>query len=381
MLNRVLTLNEVETDSLFLWGSRQTGKSTLLRSLFPDAPLYDLLKSDVRTVLQLQPSRLREECELLEPGSLVIIDEVQKVPALLDEVHWLIENCGLRFVLSGSSARKLRRSGANLLGGRALSQTLFPLVSAEIPNFDLNRALNCGMLPRHYLSANAAQRIRAYIGDYLQQEIIEEAIVRQLNSFMRFLQVAALCNTEIVNYANIAQDCGVSAKTAKEYFAILEETMLGFYLPAFTRVAKRRVVQSPKFYFFDVAIPNHLLRRTPLRLGTDVYGHALEHLVVQELRAFLAYRHGGDKSLAYWRTLDNRYEVDAVIGDAEVAIEVKAATSISSRDTRGLRAFGEEHPNAKLYLLSQEERPRKLNGIEVWPVQQFLQRLWAGEVV
>ena len=157
--------------------------------------------------------------------------------------------------------------------------------------------------------------------------------------------------------------------------------MLGFYLPAFTRVAKRRVVQSPKFYFFDVAIPIHLLRRAPLRPGTDVYGHALEHLVVQELRAFLAYRHGGDKSLAYWRTLDNRYEVDAVIGDAEVAIEVKATTSISSRDTRGLRAFGEEHPNAKLYLLSQEERPRKLNGIEVWPVQQFLARLWAGEVV
>ena len=258
---------------------------------------------------------------------------------------------------------------------------MFPLVSAEIPDFDVNRALNNGMLPRHYLSAAPSKRIQAYIGDYLQQEIVEEAIVRQLDAFTRFLQVAALSNTEIINYTNIAQDCGVSAKTVKEYFSILEETMLGFYLPAFTRVVKRRLIQSPKFYYFDVAIPNHLLRRTPLQPGTDVYGHALEHFVIQELRAYLSYCHGEDKTLGYWRTLDGKYEVDAVVGDAEVAIEVKSSDNITSHDTKGLKAFGEEHPEAKLILLSMEPRPRKLNSIEIWPIEQFLPRLWAGKII
>ena len=380
MLERILKLEEAKEDSLFLWGSRQTGKSTLLKMLFPDATVYDLLKSDVRMALQMRPALLREECELLEDGELVIIDEVQKVPALLDEVHWLIENKGLRFILSGSSARKLRRSGANLLGGRALRRNLFPLVSAEVPDFDLNRALNNGMLPRHYLVENPSMRIQSYIGDYLQQEIVEEAIVRRLDSFTRFLQVAALSNSEIVNYTNIAQECGISSKTVKEYFTILEETLLGFYLPSYTHVIKRRVIQSPKFYYFDVAIPNHLLKRVPLQPGTDIYGHALEHFVIQELRAYLSYMRP-DKSLSYWHTLDNKYEVDAVIGRAEVGIEVKSSKIVTSSDTKGLKAFSEEYPNAKLYLLSMEERPRKHGNIEIWPVEQFLKRLWSNQVI
>lgn len=386
MLERILKLKEIENDSLFLWGSRQTGKSTLLRALFPKSRLYDLLKTDVRMAFQLRPALLREECEMLSEGELVIIDEVQKVPALLDEVHWLIENRGLRFILSGSSARKLRRSGANLLGGRALRCTLFPLVSAEIPDFDVERALNNGMLPRHYLVEDPSKRIQAYIGDYLQQEIVEEAIVRQLDAFTRFLQVAALSNTEIVNYTNIAQDCAVSAKTVKEYFSILEETMLGFYLPAYTRIVKRRLTLSPKFYYFDVAIPNHLLHRVPLKQGTDIYGHALEHLVIQELRAFLSYTYGEEKAMNYWRTLDGKYEVDALISDratneVRMAIEVKSSDNVSSSDTKGLKAFGEEHPDAKLILLSMEERPRMINGIEMWPVVEFLQRLWDGKMI
>lgn len=386
MLERILKLREIEDDSLFLWGSRQTGKSTLLKVLFPKARLYDLLKSDVRMAFQLRPALLREECEMLEEGELVIIDEVQKVPALLDEVHWLMENRRLRFILSGSSARKLRRSGANLLGGRALRLTLFPFVSAEIPDFDINRALNNGMLPRHYLVADPSKRIQAYIGDYLQQEIVEEAIVRQLDAFTRFLQVAALSNTEIVNYTNIAQDCGVSAKTVKEYFAILEETMLGFYISAYTRVVKRKLIQSPKFYYFDVAIPNHILHRRALQPGTDLFGHTLEHFVIQELRAFVSYTFGEDKALSYWRTLDNKYEVDALICDVltnnvEVAIEVKSSDHVVSADTKGLKAFSEEHTDTKLILLSMEDRPRMLNGIEVWPVTQFLQRLWARKIL
>ena len=379
MLERILKIPEIEEDSLFLWGSRQTGKSTLLKALFPQARFYDLLKTDVQLAFKLRPARLREECEMLDDGQLVIIDEVQKVPALLDEVHWLIENKGLKFILSGSSARKLRRSGANLLGGRALRKTLFPLVSAEIPDFDIDHALNNGMLPRHYLVRNAEKRIQSYIGDYLQQEVVEESVVRRLDAFTRFLQVAALSNAEIVNYANIARDCGVSAKTVKEYFSILEETLLGFCLPAYVKEVKRRVQQSPKFYFFDVAIPNHLLHRVPLVQGTDVYGHALEHLIIQELRAYLSYRRGENESLSYWHTLDNRYEVDAVVGDAEMAIEIKSSKNVESHDTKGLKAFGEEHPEAKLVLISMEDTPRKLNGIEVWPATQFLSRLWAGK--
>ena len=381
MLERILKLQEIKDDSLFLWGTRQTGKSTLLKALFPKARLYDLLKTDIRAALQFRPAILREECEMLDEGELVIIDEVQKVPALLDEVHWLMENKGLRFILSGSSARKLRRSGANLLGGRALRRTLFPLVSAEIPDFSLERALNNGMLPRHYLVPNPAKRIQAYIGDYLQQEIVEEAIVRQLDSFTRFLQVAAISNAEIVNYTNIAQDCGVSAKTVKEYFTILEETMLGFYLPSFTQTVKRRVIQSPKFYYFDVALPNHLLHRAPLKQGTDIYGHALEHLVIQEMRAYLSYNFGEDKKLSYWHTLDNKYEVDAVIGAAEMAVEIKSSKNIVSNDMKGLKAFGEEYPAARLILLSLEDRPRKQNNIEIWPVCDFLESLWANKFI
>ena len=381
MLERVLKIPEIEEDSLFLWGGRQTGKSTLLKALFPQARFYDLLKTDVQMMFQMRPARLREECEMLDDGEIVIIDEVQKVPALLDEVHWLIENKGLKFILSGSSARKLRRSGANLLGGRALRKTLFPLVSAEIPDFDIDHALNNGMLPRHYLVRNAERRIQSYIGDYLQQEVVEESVVRRLDAFTRFLQVAALSNAEIVNYANIARDCGVSAKTVKEYFSILEETLLGFTLPAYVKEIKRRVQQSPKFYFFDVAIPNHLLHRVPLVPGTDIYGHALEHLIIQELRAYLSYSKNEDKALSYWHTLDNRYEVDAVIGDAEMAVEIKSSKSVESHDTKGLKAFGEEHPEAKLVLVSMEDAPRMLNGIEVWPAKLFLNKLWAGKFV
>ena len=186
MLNRLLSLSDIESDSLFLWGPRQTGKSTLLKQLFPNVPYYDLLKSDVYTKYKLKPSLLRDECMMLDEGSVVVIDEVQKIPALLDEVHWLMTNKDIRFILCGSSARKLRRTSANMLGGRAIRKVLHPLVSAEIPDFDLDKAINHGMLPRHYLIENPKKRLQAYIGDYLQQEIIAEALVRNLDSFTRF---------------------------------------------------------------------------------------------------------------------------------------------------------------------------------------------------
>jgi predicted AAA+ superfamily ATPase len=380
MFKRIQRLEEIETESLFLWGARQTGKSTLLHILFPTARYYDLLKADEFARLNIDPSKLRQEVEMMDEGSIVIIDEVQKIPALLDEVHWLMTNHDIHFILCGSSARKLRRCGANLLGGRAIREELFPLVSAEIPDFDINRALNNGMIPRHYLVGNPQRRLQAYIGDYLQQEIIAESIVRKLQSFTRFLEVAAISDSEIINYTNIAKDCGVSSKSVKEYFSILEETLLGYFVPAYTKTVKRRLIQSPKFYYFDVGIVNHLLKRTPLRPGTSEYGHAMEHLIIQELKAYLGYSHS-EKQLTYWHTLDNKYEVDAIIGNAEYAIEVKSSNNASSSDTKGLKAFGEEHPNAKLILISMDEYPKMMNGIEVWPARQFLERLWENRMV
>lgn len=380
MFSRILSLNEASTESIFFWGARQTGKSTLLKQLFPAAHYYDLLLSDEYSRLRFRPALLREECEMLDEGELVIIDEVQKIPALLDEVHWLMTERNLRFILCGSSARKLRRCGANLLGGRAIRKTLFPLVSAEIPDFDIDVALNNGMLPRHYLIKDPRQRLEAYVGDYLQQEIVAEAVVRRIDSFTRFLQVAALSDAEILNYTKIASDCGVSSKSVKEYFSILEETMLGYHIPAYSKVMRRKLVAAPKFYFFDVGIPNYLMKRIPLKSGSSEYGHALEHLICQELKAYLSYR-GIDKNLSYWRTSDHRYEVDFIVGDAEVAIEVKSSETVDSSETRGLRAFSEEHPSARLIIVSMEQRPRRHKDIEIWPAREFLRKLWADKII
>lgn len=380
MLARIQKLQEIREDSMFLWGPRQTGKSTLLKQLFPDAPYYDLLKSEVYALYKMKPSRLRDECMMMEEGEIVIIDEVQKIPELLDEVHWLMVNRGIHFILCGSSARKLKRSGANLLGGRAIRKTLHPLVSAEIPDFDIDKAVNVGMLPRHYLASSPAKRIQAYVGDYLQQEVIAEALVRNLDSFTRFMEVAALSDGEMVNYTKIASECGVSSKTVKEYFVILQETLLGYMLPAYTKTVKRRVQVAPKFYYFDVGITNYLLHRDPLRRGTAEYGHAFEHLIVQEVMAYMDYSESM-KGLSFWHTQNNAYEVDLVVGNAEVALEIKSSNNVTTSHLKGLKAFGEEHPDCKLIVVSLEERPRMMNGVEIWPAQIFLKRLWEGKVV
>lgn len=380
MIERLLSLRDIEEDSLFLWGPRQTGKSTLLMSRFPNAPYYDLLKSDVFSKYRMQPSLLRDECMMLDDDDVVIVDEVQKVPALLDEVQWLIVNKGLHFILCGSSARKLKRAGANMLGGRAIRKVMHPFVSAEIPDFDLEQAVNYGMIPRHYLAANPQKRLQSYIGEYLQQEIIAEALVRNLDSFTRFMEVAALSDGEMVNFSKIASECGVSSKTIKEYFAILEETLVGFFVPAYTKVVKRRVQVAPKFYYFDVGIVNHILHRTPLRRGTVEYGHAFEHFIIQEIAAYLDYAES-DKKLSFWHTQNNAYEVDAVIGDAEFAIEIKSSTQVGSSHLKGLKAFSEEHPDCKLLVVSLDEKPRLLNGVEIWPAAQFLEKLWNHKIV
>jgi uncharacterized protein len=379
MYIRKLLLDDENNDSIFLWGARQVGKTTLLENQYPNARYYDLLQSTEFERLFRRPSLLSEELETATEGELVIIDEIQKIPQLLDEVHRLIHKKKLRFILSGSSPRKLKRIGANLLGGRALKKTLFPLVSAEITDFDLLKAVNNGMIPRHYAANNPWERFRAYIGVYLNEEIREEAISRKLNSFSRFLEVAAFSNTEMVVYRNIAQDCGIDHRTVKEYFEILQDTLIGYLIPGFTATKKRRAVLAPKFYYFDVGVANYLCNRKNIIQGTEAFGHAFEHIVIQELIAYLSYQNS-DQALTYWRT-SSGYEVDAIVGHGRIAIEIKSSNEINSRHLKGLKAFQEDFPQARAIVVSMDKSKRILNGIEIFPATEFLKALWKDEII
>lgn len=366
-------------ESLFLWGARQTGKSTLLRMLYPDSLWFDLLLSDVFERLQRNPALLREIILANPPAGPVIIDEVQLIPRLLNEVHWMMANKGIRFILSGSSPRKIIRSGANLLGGRALRYELYPLISHEIPDFDLVRALNHGLLPRHYLSGRPEQLISAYIGSYLQDEILAEARIRNIAAFSRFLDVAAFSNGEIVNYTNIAADCGVSAPTIREYFQILEDTLIGRFLPSFQKKPKRRVILSPKFFYFDVGVANYLLKRRAIAYGSEAFGKAFEHFMYHEIHAHSSYS-GIHYPVSYWRTA-SQIEVDFILGDHEAAVEVKATDQAQAHHMRGLLHFAEEYTVGKLILVSNDPLPRRSGNISVLPWRIFLEKLWEGEVV
>lgn len=380
MFKRLQRLKGRGRESCFLWGARQTGKSTLLKELFPRSPVYDLLRSDEFERLNRRPALLREELLADPPGSLpVILDEVQKVPALLDEVQWLITNRRLSFVLCGSSARKLKRGGGNLLGGRALRYELFPLVYPEIPRFDLLRALNQGLVPRHYLAEESEPLVRAYVGDYLKEEIAAEALSRNIPGFARFLEAAAFSNGEIVNYQNIAADCGVSSPTVKEYFQILVDTLLAHFVPCFQKRPKRRVIQAPRFYFFDVGLAGTLLKRGKIQYRGETFGKAFEHFIFQELMAHSHYSRT-HYPIHYWRTA-SQLEVDFVLGDHDVAVEVKGVEQAGPHHLRGLRALGEEYSVKHSIVVSLDTRPRVMDGIHILPWQVFLEKLWSGELL
>lgn len=378
MYRRIFDIEKQLDEAMFLFGARQVGKSTLLKERFPDAIFYDLLKSDIRRRLKRNPEILREALSGKPEGTLVIVDEIQKVPDLLDEVHSLMVENKLRFILSGSSARKLKRSGANTLGGRAQNLTLFPLVWPEVTDFEIDRAVQNGMIPRHYTVDDATDRLESYVDIYLREEIQEEALVQDIDTFTRFLEVAAISDGEMINYSNIASDCGVAAKTVKAYFQILYDTLVGYEIPAYTKTVKRRVVQSPKFYYFDVGIANYLMGRHSLKRGTDDYGHAFEHLVVQEILAYRGYSRRRE-SISYWHTY-TRQEVDLVIGDAKVAIEIKSCEEVKTRHKAGLKAFKEEHPDCRLILVSLDPITRVSGDKELIYVKDFFEMLWDGEI-
>lgn len=378
MYPRQQLLPATKTNSIFLFGARQTGKSTLLKTLFPEAISFNLLNSDVKNRFEQRPALLYSVLANEPDGSLVIIDEIQQVPELLNEVHRLIFEKQMRFVLCGSSARKLRRKGYNTLGGRAIPYYLYPLVSAEIPDFDINRAINHGLLPPHYDADDPSELMSAYMDVYLREEVKAEALVRNIKSFNRFLEIAAMTSGEMVNYNNIASDCMVSANTIKEYFSILEDTLIGYMIPAYTKKLARRLVQAPRFYLFDVGLTNHLLKRKNLQEGTIDYGHAFEHLIIQELIAYISYTRN-DNKLSYWRTYTG-IEVDAIIGDAKIAIEIKSTQEVQNKHLKNIRSFANDYPSARKIVVSLDIFSRSTeDNIELVYVYDFLKALWQGK--
>jgi predicted AAA+ superfamily ATPase len=271
------------------------------------------------------------------------------------------------------------RGGGNLLGGRAIRRELFPLVSAELDDFSLERALAHGLLPPHYLAEEPAPLLTAYVGDYLREEVLAEALARSLPAFQRFLEVAALSNGQMVNFTNVAREVGIAANTVRGWFQVLIDTLVAAWVPAWRKRAKRRVIESPRFYFFDVGLVNDLARRGKVLPGSADFGAAFEHLVFMELRAHASYR-GNNRPISYWRTASG-VEVDFIVGDAEIAIEVKSTESPTDDHLKGLRAWKQEHSSSRCLLVARAPRARTTDdGIEILPVATFLRRLWGGEL-
>jgi predicted AAA+ superfamily ATPase len=376
--------------SAFLWGARQTGKSYFLKQHFKNAVYYDLLSTHEVIRFSKSPYLLREEILALvskqELTQLIIIDEIQKVPELLNEVHWLIENTNVQFILCGSSARKLKSNSINLLGGRAWVYHFYPLVFAEIPNFDLLKALQQGLIPSHYQAKkeHIQANLEAYVETYLTDEIRNEGLVRHLAGFARFLDVVGISNGEMINANNIARDCGVDRQTVQGYYQILVDTLLGYYLYPHREKVKRDIITAtPKFYLFDVGVANYLSKQSLSALKGSLAGRSFEHYILMELTAYI----GLQKKridIAYWRTKTG-LEVDFILGKAQYAIEVKISEQVHQEDLKGLIAFCEEYPEAKAIVVSQDKKPRLLQvndklSISILPWKDFLTDLWKGEV-
>lgn len=379
MYKRVLDLKEIlKHKSIFLFGPRQTGKTTLVRQAFPDAAFYDLLEADTFRELSARPEYLRQTLSPQQP--LVVVDEIQKLPALLDEVQLLIErNKKLRVILTGSSARKLRRGAANLLGGRAWVCRLHPLVTPELDGPRLLDRLNRGSLPSIIDSEHYREDLKAYVGTYLREEIRAEGLTRSIEDFSRFLEVAGLTAGEQINFSAVASDAGYPPRTVREHYQILEDTLVGHQFPAYRKTSKRKPVATAKFYFFDVGVANTLKRTPIIEEGSDAYGRALEHLIFLELRSFLDY-HRLDHELTYWRSR-SQFEVDFVVGD-QVGIEVKSKGRVSPRDYKGLSALTEEvRLKRKIVICGERMRRRADDGTEIIPPALFLKELWSGKLL
>jgi predicted AAA+ superfamily ATPase len=366
--------------SFFLFGPRATGKSFLVRHQIGDRALVlDLLRSDLFLRLSADPSLLEALVgDRRGTTEWVVIDEIQKVPGLLDEVQRLIETRHLRFLLTGSSARKLRRGQANLLAGRAWTARLHPLTYPEIPRFDLARMLRFGGLPPVVASAEPEEELGAYARTYLQEEIQAEGLVRRLPQFSRFLTTAALTSGQMLNFAQIAGDAGMSPSTVREHYFLLEDTLVGRLLPAWTKSAKRKAISTAKFCFFDTGVTHALAGTRTLDRNSDLYGRSLEQWIGMELRAYLDYRRRDD-GLAYWRSI-HQHEVDFIIGD-HTAVEVKATRRAGPHDLRGLVALADERTFRQLILVSEDPVETLRDGVRCLPWRTFVEELWSDRLI
>lgn len=363
----------VEKHSFFLLGPRQTGKTSLIRHLLPNIRFYDLLDSTTYLALSRRPQQLAEEVG--SSVKRVVIDEIQLLPSLLNEVHRLIESQGIHFLLTGSSARKLRRGGVNLLGGRAWIKYLHPLTYRELGDkFDLARALERGLLPSIYFSDDPRADLEAYAGLYLQQEIMAEGATRNIPSFSRFLKIVAHSNGDIVNFTNIASDAQVARTTVYEYYEILKDTLILRELPAWRKTLKRKPLASSKYFFFDVGIVSALQGR-PFLPGAPEFGEAFETFLMHELVSYSDYVSG--EPLSFWRSTSG-FEVDFIIGD-HTAVEAKAKENVSLRDLKSLRALNDENQFKRYLCVCLEPRSREVDGIRILPFREFLSSLWSGE--
>jgi predicted AAA+ superfamily ATPase len=362
--------------SFFLFGPRGTGKSTWLAQVLPDALLIDLLQPDVVRELAARPERLRDLVRGAPERSTVILDEVQRVPELLHVVHGLIESPDRRrFVLTGSSTRKLRRRGTDLLAGRAVVRTLHPFMAAELEGFDVDAALGRGLLPLVVASARPEDVLRAYVSLYLDEEVRLEGWARNVGAFARFLEAISFSHASVLNTANVARECEIERKTVAAYLEVLEDLLLSFRVPVFTRRAKRSTSAHPKFYLFDTGVFRSLRPKGRLDRPVEIDGPALEGLVAQHLRAWIAYR-DDDAALFFWRTRSG-VEVDFVVyGSAGFwAVEVKNTPRVRPDDLRGLTAFGAEYPEAELVLLCRGTSRERRDRIWILPIDDFLRGL------
>jgi len=373
-IERILNLPPLlDKKSHFLFGPRQTGKTSLIHHTLKDVKVYDLLDTSIFLALSQNPGRIAQEAT--PQDRLIVIDEIQRLPELLNEVHRLIEGRGIRFLMTGSSARKIRRGGINLLGGRARTKNLHPLTRRELgERFDLTCAIQRGSLPSIYFSDDPAADLESYTGLYLQQDIVAEGAVRNIPAFSRFLRIAALCNGTIVNFTKVSNDAQVARTTVYEYFEILKDTLILHELPAWRKSKKRKPLASSQYYFFDVGVATALQRRV-LRTGTPEFGEGFETYLFHELLCYRDYIH--HEPLSYWRSTSG-FEVDFIIGD-HTAVEVKAKENISSHDIKTLQALAEEQILKRYLLVSLELRMRQIGEVTILPYQEFLDKLWNGE--
>ena len=365
----------LEKKSFFLFGPRAVGKTTLIEQSLPEAQIIDLLNLKTYATLVRNPSALGEM--ITDPSKLVVIDEVQKLPELLDEVQRLIHKHRITFLLTGSSARKLKHGAANLLGGRAREARLFPLVSAEIGEVDLERIINHGGVPDIYTSDEPDEDLAAYVDTYLREEIKAEAVTRQISAFVEFLDACAISNGQEINYESLASDLQISPSTLKNYFQILEDTLLGFRLKGFTETKKRKATVRAKHYLFDLGVTRHLAKQGHISVGSNAFGDAFEHFIILETRAYLSYTRQRLEQ-CYWRSV-SQHEVDLLIGRSH-AIEIKATEHPTDKHLKGLRALMEEDIFKHYYMVCLTPHKRVTqDGIVIVNWRDFLAEMWRGE--